>query len=97
MSFRPTLPLTIKKPKNPPAQETYKEAEFLKDLGECKKIVTVKLNDGETVEGWIEYYDANMIRLTREGLPNLFIFKHDISYIAEGTLRRSAPARRPAP
>ena len=24
-----------------------------------------------------------MIRLTREGAPNLFIFKHEIMYIAE--------------
>jgi hypothetical protein len=37
-----------------------------------------------------------MVRLTREGQPNLFIFKHDIAYIAEGPLRRT-PARRPAP
>jgi host factor-I protein len=45
--------------------------------------VVVKLLDGETVRGWIEYYDQRMIRLTREGQPNLFIFKHDIVYIAE--------------
>jgi hypothetical protein len=24
-----------------------------------------------------------MVRLTREGVPNLFIFKHEIMYIAE--------------
>ena len=35
------------------------------------------------VHGWIEYYDRNMVRLTREGGPNLFIFKHEIMYIAE--------------
>jgi host factor-I protein len=35
------------------------------------------------VSGWIEYYDKNMVRLTREGAPNLFIFKHEIMYIAE--------------
>ena len=39
--------------------------------------------DGEIVRGWIEYYDQNMIRLTRDGQPNLFIFKHEIQYIAE--------------
>ena len=39
--------------------------------------------DGEEVEGSIEYYDQSFIRLTREGQPNLFIFKHDIKYIAE--------------
>ena len=35
------------------------------------------------MRGWIEYYDQKMIRLTREGGPNLFIYKHDILYIAE--------------
>jgi host factor-I protein len=40
------------------------------------------------VHGWIEYYDRNMIRLTREGAPNLFIFKHEIMYIAEESSRK---------
>ena len=35
------------------------------------------------MRGWIEYYDQKMIRLTREGEPNLFIYKHDILYISE--------------
>jgi host factor-I protein len=71
--------------KTPPPEETFEEAAYLKMLGEKQKPVTVKLNDGETVRGWIEYYDKNMIRLTREGAPNLFIFKHEIMYIAEDT------------
>ncbi len=50
--------------------------------------MSVKLVDGEVVRGWIEYYDRDMIRLTREGAPNLFIFKHDIMYIAEEAVRR---------
>jgi len=45
--------------------------------------VAIKLIDGETVHGWIEYYDRNMLRLTREGQPNLFIFKHQIAYLEE--------------
>lgn len=45
--------------------------------------VRVKMEDGEEVSGTIEYYDQSFIRLTREGEPNLFIFKHDIKYILE--------------
>jgi host factor-I protein len=52
-------------------------------LGEKKCPVSVKLLDGSVVSGWIEYYDRRMVRLTREGGPNLFIFKHEIAYIAE--------------
>lgn len=43
----------------------------------------VKLVNGETLHGWIEYYDRNMLRLTRQGRPNLFIFKNQIAYLAE--------------
>jgi host factor-I protein len=44
--------------------------------------------DGEVVRGWIEYYDRRMVRLTRDGAPNLFIFKHDIAYIAEDAVSK---------
>jgi host factor-I protein len=74
--------------KTPPPDETHEEAAYLKLLGEKQKAVAVKLADGEVVRGWIEYYDKNMIRLTREGAPNLFIFKHDIAYIAEESAKR---------
>jgi host factor-I protein len=41
------------------------------------------MQDGEEVAGVIEYYDHSFIRITREGAPNLFIFKHDIKYLIE--------------
>jgi host factor-I protein len=69
--------------KTPPPEETCEEAAYLKNLGEKQRSVSIKLADGEIIRGWIEYYDRNMIRVTREGEPNLFIFKHDIMYIAE--------------
>jgi host factor-I protein len=77
-----------KKPRNPPPDETNQEAEYLKALGEQQRPVSIKLRDGEVVRGWIEYYDRNMVRLTREGAPNLFIFKHEIMYIAEADPQR---------
>jgi host factor-I protein len=74
-----------RKPKSPPADSTNEEAAYLKNLAEKQKPVTIKLVDGEVVDGWIEYYDLNMIRLTRDGQPNLFIFKNQIAYVAEGS------------
>jgi host factor-I protein len=67
----------------PPPEETGEEAAYLQDLREKQAPVSIRLQDGEVVHGWIEYYDASMVRLTREGAPNLFIFKHDIAWIAE--------------
>lgn len=84
MSFRaPHGNPNAKRGRTPPPEDTFEEAAFLKNLGEKQKPISVKLMDGQTVEGWIEYYDRNMIRLTRQGAPNLFIFKHEIMYIAE--------------
>ena len=68
-------PNPAKHGRTPPPEETFEEASFLKSLGEKQKQVSVKLMDGQTVTGWIEYYDKHMVRLTREGAPNLFIFQ----------------------
>src|SRR5258708_9715151 len=65
------------------------ESMYLKALGEKQTPVTVRLISGETFRGWIEYYDVAMVRLTRDPGPNLFIFKHEIMYIAEDGGRRS--------
>jgi host factor-I protein len=81
MSFR--SPLTLKRMKAPPPGETGQEGIYLKTLGEKQTQVAVKLLTGETFKGWIEYFDSNMIRLTREGAPNLFIYKHEVLYISE--------------
>jgi host factor-I protein len=75
----------------PPSSETSQEASYLKTLGEKQRVVNIKLVDGETVQGWIEYYDRDMVRLTREGQPNLFIFKHEILYIEEEGGKRPKP------
>jgi host factor-I protein len=81
-------PNTGKRGRTPPPEETFEEAAFLKLLGEKQKPVVIKLMDGQVVQGWIEYYDKNMVRLTRDGAPNLFIFKHEIMYISEDSGKR---------
>jgi host factor-I protein len=82
-----------RKGKTPPPEETFEEVSYLKWLGEKQKPVSINLVDGEIVRGWIEYYDRNMVRLTREGAPNLFIFKHEIMYIAESGGREGGRKR----
>ncbi len=75
--------------KTPPPGETGQEALYLRSLSDRQITVTVKLRDGETVRGWIEYFDDGMLRLTREGKPNLFIYKHQIQTISEAGRRRA--------
>ena len=86
-----TSPLSSRRrSKAPPPGETGQEALYLRSLSERQVVVTVKLRDGETVRGWIEYFDDAMLRLTREGQPNLFIYKHQIRSISE-SVRKRAP------
>jgi host factor-I protein len=65
---------------------------YLRSLSDRQVPVSVKLADGETVRGWIEYFDEGMLRLTREGKPNLFIYKNQIQTITE-VGRRRGPRR----
>jgi host factor-I protein len=86
-----TSPLSARRrSKAPPPGDTGQEALYLRSLSDRQVIVTLKLRDGETVKGWIEYFDDTMLRLTREGQPNLFIYKHQIRSIAEAGRRREA-------
>ena len=64
-------------------EQTFEEIRYLRHLIDDGITVTVKLIEGEVFTGVIGYYDANFIRLTRAGEPNLFIFKHDIMYLFE--------------
>ncbi|HKF20470.1 MAG TPA: Sm ribonucleo-like protein [Candidatus Angelobacter sp.] len=91
MPFRPAPSAFSNKKttKAPPPEDTGMEAAYLKSLGEKQTPVLMKLLSGEVVRGWIEYYDVAMVRLTREDAPNLFIFKHEIMYIAEDNGRRA--------
>lgn len=86
-------PLTSRRrSKTPPPGETGQEGLYLRSLSDRQVTVTIKLRDGETVRGWIEYFDDSMLRLTREGQPNLFIYKHQIRTITEVGRRSGARA-----
>jgi sRNA-binding regulator protein Hfq len=67
-----------------PPEATNKEVDYIKALIENHTPVRVRLDDNSEVSGVIEYYDRSFIRLTREGKPNLLIFKDKIKYLYEG-------------
>jgi len=90
----PPLNLSRRRQKSPPPGETGQEALYLRFLSEKQVRVAVKLRDGEVVSGWIEYFDDRMIRLTREGKPNLFIYKNQIRTITEQARRGDEIRRR---
>jgi host factor-I protein len=85
------LPWSLRRrSKTLPPGETGQEALYLRSLSERRVLVSIKLRDGEKVRGWIEYFDDAMVRLTRDGQPNLFIYKDQISTISESGQRSMA-------
>jgi sRNA-binding regulator protein Hfq len=70
-------------PKSKAPAQTFEEPYYLAELVATKRKVRVHLSTGESYEGTIEYWDAGFVRLSRTDGPNLFLYKHDICYIAE--------------
>jgi host factor-I protein len=64
-------------------EQTFQEVKYLRHLIDNAVPVRLRLSDNSEVTGLIEFYDANFIRITRKGEPNLFVFKHDIKYLYE--------------
>lgn len=64
-------------------EQTFQEGKYLRRLVDAKSPVGLRLVTGEKLEGVIEFFDESFLRLTRNGHPNLFIYKHDIAYLWE--------------
>ncbi len=75
------MPGKISQAKAP--DQTFEEVNYLRHLIDDRVPVRVRLSDNQEVDGIVEFYDANFIRITRDGEPNLFLFKHDIKYLYE--------------
>src|SRR2546423_7575366 len=74
-------------------ETTFREAEYIDRLSKNRTPVVVKLIDGEEVRGWIEYYDKDIIRVTRDTQPNLFIYKNRVKYLYEDPANNRGRAR----
>jgi len=72
-------PLPSKKPA--PPEITHAENFYWVKQMQSRTPMTVVLESGEVLHGLIEWYDRECIKLTREGSPNLMIFKRHIRYV----------------
>ena len=77
-------PPTAKK-STPPEQTNAEQFYYSKQM-QGKTHMIVVMTDGEHLEGVIEWYDRDCLKLNREGAPNLLLYKHCIKYVhkAEG-------------
>jgi RNA chaperone Hfq len=67
--------------RNSPPEQTHAENFYYQKQIQSKTPVVVVLKDGEEIQGLIEWYDKNCIKLARNGGPNLLIYKPAIRYI----------------
>jgi host factor-I protein len=64
-------------------EQTLEEIRYLRHLADKGILVRARLTNDEEVEGTIEFFDESFLRMTRNGAPNLFLYKHDIKYLFE--------------
>lgn len=67
--------------RNGPSEQTHAENYYYQKQIQGKTPVVVVLKDGEQVQGLIEWYDRNCIKVSRNGGGNLLIYKPSIRYI----------------
>jgi len=64
-----------------PAEQTNAEAfYYLKQMNTQTPMIVI-LDDGERLEGHIEWYDRTCLKVHRPDGPNLLVFKHCIRYL----------------
>ena len=66
--------------KSPPG-ETNAEIYYYKKQIDSRTLMTIILVDGEEVEGTIEWYDRDALKVNRADAPNILLLKHNIKYM----------------
>lgn len=61
--------------------QTHAENFYYQKQMQSKTAVVVVLKDGEQIQGLIEWYDKNCIKLNRHGASNLLLYKPSIRYM----------------
>jgi host factor-I protein len=74
-------PAPSKKPA--PPEVTHAENFYWVKQMQSRTPMLVVLESGEELRGVIEWYDRDCIKLTRQGAPNLMIFKRFIKYVCK--------------
>jgi host factor-I protein len=67
--------------KSTPPDQTNAEQFYYSKQMQSKTPMVVVLTDGERLEGVIEWYDRECLKLNRDGAPNLLLFKRCIKYM----------------
>ncbi|MCS6873466.1 MAG: hypothetical protein N2Z23_05005 [Pyrinomonadaceae bacterium] len=67
--------------KTPPPTETNAEIYYYKKQIDSHTPMVIVLQDGEEIEGTIEWYDKGALKINRKDAPNIMLLKHNIKYM----------------
>lgn len=67
--------------KQPPAVETLAETYYYKKQMDAKTDMVFVLQDDEEIEGVIEWYDKDALKILRQDAPNILLLKHNIKFL----------------
>ena len=67
--------------RTPPPTETNAELFYYKKQIDAHTPMIIVLQDGEEIEGTIEWYDRGALKVNRKDAPNLLVLKHNIKYM----------------
>lgn len=80
--------------RTPPPESTGAEANYLAKRVEARSPMVFRLIGGERVEGVIEYYDRDIIKIARDGAAGLILRKETIAYMHKNeAAHRNRPRR----
>ena len=69
------------KKRRPPQTETNAELFYYKKQIDSHTLMIIVLQDNEKIEGTIEWYDRNALKVNRKNAPNILLLKHNIKYM----------------
>lgn len=73
-------PVQVRK-RMPPPSETNAEIFYYKKQIDAHTPMVIVLQDGEEIEGTIEWYDRGALKVNRPAAPNLLVLKRNIKYM----------------
>ncbi|MFS8085875.1 MAG: hypothetical protein ACMG6H_09610 [Acidobacteriota bacterium] len=79
--------------RQPPPSETHAEIYYYKKQIDAHTPMVLVLQDGEEIEGTIEWYDRGALKINRRSAPNLLVLKRNIKYIYKVEDRVSPSSR----
>lgn len=74
-------PDSMGRKKTPPSLDTNAEIFYYKKQIDSHTEMTIVLQDGEEINGTIEWYDRDALKINRKTAPNLLLLKHNIKYM----------------